>query len=249
MADSQGVLSGRLAVVTGGGGGIGAAICRALDKKGARVVVADICLEAARKVAAALTGPAYHKAVYVDIGDANSIEGLFNEIRSFSDVPATILVNCASKSGPLTSFENLSEDAFDAEIRINLKGTFLMSRTAARAMLEAGVTEGAIVNISSKATQRPPRFLSAYVTAKGGIEALTRSMSADLAPRGIRCNCVSPGLTDTPSTSVLPEEFRCSLEKASPLGRAARPEEIASVVAFLCCPDSSYVIGAKVDVA
>lgn len=249
MGESEGVLSGRLAVVTGGGGGIGAAICVALAKKCARVVVADICFEAAQKVAAVLPGPVEHRAVYVDIGDAQSVEKLFREIPCFSDVPATILVNCASKSGPLTSFENVTEDMFDAEIRINLKGTFLMSREAARAMLAAGVTDGSIVNITSKVTQRPSSFLSPYVTAKGGIEALTRAIAADLSRRGIRCNSVSPGLTDTPSTSVLSKEFLRSLERASPLGRPAHPEEIANVVAFLCCPESSYVIGTKVDVA
>lgn len=249
MAVNEGSLSGRLAVVAGGGGGIGAAICRALADKGARVVVADISLEAAHSVAVALPGSLDHRAVHVDVEDAASIQALFNVIRGFSDVPATILVNCFGKSAPITSFENTAEDMFDSDIRINLKGTFLVSQAAARAMLEARVTDGAIVNISSKVVQRPHKGLCSYITAKGGIEALTRSMAVDLAPHGIRCNCVAPGFTDTPKITVLPEEFRRSAEKASPLGRAARPEEIANVVAFLCGPESSYVIGSKVNVA
>ncbi|KAH9379938.1 hypothetical protein HPB48_008582 [Haemaphysalis longicornis] len=130
------------------------------------------------------------------------------------------------------------------------QGTFLVCRAATRAMIDAGVSDGAIVNISSKAAQQPARGLCGYATAKGGIEALTRSMAMELAPHGIRCNCVAPGFTDTPNTrAFLPEEVCRVAEKASPLGRAALPEEVANVVAFLCCPESSYVIGNTVKVA
>ncbi|KAH9379939.1 hypothetical protein HPB48_008581 [Haemaphysalis longicornis] len=117
------------------------------------------------------------------------------------------------------------------------QGTFLVCQAAVRAILEAGLTEGAIVNISSQAVQRLHRGLCGYITAKGGIEALTRSMALELAEHGIRCNCVAPGFTDTPKAAeTLSEEFRRSLVKLSRLGRIARPEEIANVVAFLCSP-------------
>lgn len=249
MAVSQGSLFGRLAVVTGGGGGIGAAICRALADKGARVVTADISLDAASKVAASLPGPEVHRALHVDVADASSIQELFNAIGSFSEEPATILVNCFGKSQPFTPFENTAEDMFDSDININLKGTFLVCQAAVRAMLEAGVTDGAIVNITSKGVQRPLKGLCGYIAAKGGIEAMTRSMAVELAAHGIRCNCVAPGFTDTPkATAAVPEEFRRSLSNASPLGRIARPEEIASVVAFLCGYESSYVVGTRINV-
>lgn len=249
MAVSPGPLSGRLAVVTGGGGGIGAAICRALADKGARVVTADISLDAASKVAANLPGPADHRALRLDVADASSVQELFNAIRAFSEEPVTILVNCFGKSAPITPFEKTTEDVFDSDININLKGTFLVCHAAVRAMLEAGVTDGAIVNITSKVVQSPQKGLCGYITAKGGIEALTRSMAVDLAPHGIRCNCVAPGFTDTPkAAAVLSEEFRRSLSNGSPLGRIARPEEIGSVVAFLCGSESSYVVGTTISV-
>ncbi|XP_077529584.1 estradiol 17-beta-dehydrogenase 8-like [Haemaphysalis longicornis] len=250
MAVKEASLSRRLAVVIGGGGGIGSAICRALADKGARVVVAGITLENARTVAATLPGTADHRALHVNVEDAASVQELFNAIRAFSDVPATIVVNTFAKSSPLYSFENATEEMFDFDIRINLKGTFLVCRAASRAMINAGISDGAIVNISSKAAQQPARGLCGYATAKGGIEALTRSMAMELAPHGIRCNCVAPGFTDTPNTrAFLPEEVCRVAEKASPLGRAALPEEVANVVAFLCCPESSYVIGNTVKVA
>lgn len=243
-------LSQHLAVVVGGEGEIGSAICCALAEKGARVVVATGSLEAGQTVLTTLPGTADHRAVHVNVEDAASVQELFTAIRGFSDVPATIVVNCFGNSSPLTPFEDTTEDMFDFDIRVNLKAMFLVCREAARAMIEAGVNDGAIVNMSSKVARSPALGLSGYITAKGAIEALTRSMALELAPRGIRCNCVAPGFTDTSKLrEFLPEEVRSSAAKGSPLGRAARPEEVASVVAFLCCPDSSYVVGSVINVA
>ncbi|KAH9379912.1 hypothetical protein HPB48_000992 [Haemaphysalis longicornis] len=116
-------------------------------------------------------------------------------------------------------------------------------------MLEAGVTDGAIVNISSQIAKSITPGYCTYVTSKGAIEALTRSMAVELAPYGIRCNIVAPGITNTPKATLLPENFLRSAEKNTPFGRAARPEEVATVVAFLCSPESSYVVGETINVA
>ncbi|KAH9374459.1 hypothetical protein HPB48_021814 [Haemaphysalis longicornis] len=125
------------------------------------------------------------------------------------------------------------------------QGTFLMSRAATRGMIAAGISDGAIVNISSRAAREPVQGLSSYLASKGGIESLTRAMALDLGQHGIRCNAVVPGLTDTPVVENLPEHIRRSCCASIPLGRLARPDEIAQVVAFLCCPESSYVSGAS----
>lgn len=249
MAVNKGPFNGRLALVTGGGGGIGAAICRTLADKGARVVVAGITFDAVRAVAADLPGPADHRAVQFDAADSASVQALFNAIRGFSNVPATILVNCFGRSPPTTPFENTTDEMFHFAITNNVKGTFQVCRAAVLAMLEAGVTEGAIVNLSTQTAKSISPGYCCYVTSKGAIEALTRSMAVELAPYGIRCNCVAPGITNTPKAALLPETLLRYAEKNTPFGRAARPEEVASVVAFLCSPDSSYVIGEIINVA
>ncbi|XP_077560846.1 D-threitol dehydrogenase-like [Haemaphysalis longicornis] len=123
MATCDKVLSGRLAVVTGGGGCIGSAICRLLAEKGARLVVADINLESAEASAAALpsTSDGDHRAIQVDVGSAESVQCLFDEIRNMSVLPASILVNCAGNGGQLASFYDTTEEVFDSVIRSNLK--------------------------------------------------------------------------------------------------------------------------------
>ncbi|XP_075534108.1 (3R)-3-hydroxyacyl-CoA dehydrogenase-like [Dermacentor variabilis] len=240
-----GALSGRLAIVTGGGGGIGSAVCQLLAEKGARVVVAGRTLEAVEAVAAALPGCLDHRAIQVDVGDAASVERLFDAVKTFSPVTADILVNCVGYVDVETpTAVDMSEDSFDRTVRVNLKGPFLVSRAAARAMLQAGVTDGAIVNVSSRAANDAmPRF-SVYAACKAAIVSFTRCMAAELASRGIRCNCVMPGLTDSPPVLRMRDEMRNALCASIPLGRPATTREIAEVVVFLCSEESSYVVGA-----
>ncbi|KAH7977605.1 hypothetical protein HPB49_002952 [Dermacentor silvarum] len=199
-AGGAGPLSGRLAIVTGGGGGIGGAVCQLLAEKGARVVVAGRTLEKVEAVAAALP-----------------------------ETPTVV---------------EMSEDIFDCSVRGNLKGPFLVSRAAARAMLQAGVTDGAIVNVSSRAANDAIPRMSVYAACKAAIVVFTRCMAIELASRGIRCNSVLPGLTDSPPVLSMDNELRNALCASIPLGRPATTREIAEVVVFLCSPESSYVVGA-----
>ncbi|KAH6940270.1 hypothetical protein HPB50_026466 [Hyalomma asiaticum] len=247
---TQQKFSGRLAVVTGGGRGIGEAICHVLAERGARVVVADINIEAAKKVSSSLPGDLDHRAVEVDVGESASVERLFEVIQGYNGGrPASIIVNNAGTGALFSSITDSSEEDFDRIMKTNLKGTFLMSRAGIRQMLAAGVKEGAVVNVASLAAKSGVKGIAMYVASKSGVVGLTKCMALDVAGTGIRCNAVLPGYTATPLSEYLSEEEKSQIMAGIPLSRPAQPREVAQVVAFLCSPESSYVVGATVDVS
>ncbi|XP_077515928.1 estradiol 17-beta-dehydrogenase 8-like isoform X2 [Amblyomma americanum] len=193
------------------------------------------------------TGDDHHRAVQVNVGESASVEQLFMAIQAFSgDKPVSIIVNNAGTGSLFTAITHASEEDFDRIVRVNLKGTFLMSRAGIRLMLENGVKEGAVVNVSSTAAQSPLKGVASYAASKAGVLGLTKSMAQDVAGTGIRCNAVLPGYTETPLSGHLSDEDKRQLTSAIPLGRPAQPREVANVVAFLCGPDSSYMLGACV---
>ncbi|KAH6939017.1 hypothetical protein HPB50_015605 [Hyalomma asiaticum] len=240
-------LHGRLAVVTGGASGIGKATCHILAARGASVVVADLNVRAAQIVASQLPDTASHRGAFLDVGDADSVDKLFADIRDNESLPVSILVNSAGVA-KRSSFVNTTEEEFDHIIRVNLKGTFLATRAAARSMMASGVTNGVIVNISSIAGKIGMPAMVAYSASKGGVVSLTKTVAQELAPHGIRCNVVVPSMTRTPMADVLPEEAQKSLTALTPMGRVCEPEEVAEAVLFLCCPNSSFVTGAALEV-
>lgn len=240
-------LSGRLAVVTGGASGIGKAVCHALAALGAQVVVADINLDGATEVARSLPGSSSHTSVFLDVGYTESVEQLFAKIKESESVPVSIVVNCAGVPS-MSPIVGTTDEEFDKVIQINLKGTFLVTRAAARAMMESAVADAVIVNIASILGKSGLINCSAYSASKGAVIALTKSVAQELAPHGIRCNAVLPGLTQTPMVSALSEEEEQMFVARTPLGRVGQPEEIAQAIAFLCCPSSSYVTGAALEV-
>nr|XP_054931979.1 (3R)-3-hydroxyacyl-CoA dehydrogenase-like [Dermacentor andersoni] len=195
-------------------------------------------------------GEADHRAVHVDVGESASVERLFEAIQGFSgETPVSIVVNCAGIDTPFTLITDSSEVDFDRVIKVNLKGPFLMSRAGIRHMLAAGVKDGTIVNVSSITAKSGFRGLSGYTASKAGVLGLTKTLAMEVAPMGIRCNAILPGYTLTPMSDHLSEEDRVAYLAGIPLGRAAQPREMAEVVAFLCSPQSSYIVGAVVDVA
>ncbi|KAK8766499.1 hypothetical protein V5799_006724 [Amblyomma americanum] len=243
----------RLALVTGGASGIGEAVCHALAAEGAIVIVADKQLEGAKGVAQSLPGEAKHLAEYVDVGDSSSVEKLFDNIRSASALPLSIVVNCAG-----ILLQNLlvdsTDELFDDVIRVNLRGTFLVTRAASREMIRSqkALPEGgaAVVNVSSIAAKSGFPQAAAYVASKAGVVALTKTAAQELAVHGIRCNAVLPGWTKTPMTAQASEEEKAMGRVMTPLGRPAQPKEIAEAIKFLCAPtSSSFVTGAALEVA
>ncbi|XP_075746143.1 (3R)-3-hydroxyacyl-CoA dehydrogenase isoform X2 [Rhipicephalus microplus] len=246
---------GRVALVTGGGSGIGRAVCCLLSQRGARVLVADVDLEAANATVALLqgqlepSGAAEHRAVHIDVGSPDSVKKAFENFEGGRSEQVSIVVNCAGILPPPKPFTEVAVDEFDRILRVNLRGTFLVTQAAMHCMLRQKVTGGSIVNISSVAGRVARPGLAAYCASKAAIACFVRSAAADAANTGIRINAVAPCMTETPMVKVFSEAQRSKLAAGIPMGRAAMPDEVAAVVAFLCGPDSAFVTGTTVDVS
>ena len=239
-------LDGKVAVVTGGGSGIGRAIARRFAADGARVVVADqdeaggaATVEVVR--AAGLEA----RLVVADVSRWADAERIVAEaVAAFGRLD--VLVNNAavmvSKAVP-----ELSEEEWDRVLGVNLKGVFLCSKAAILRFRAQG-GGGAIVNMASVNSFYAEGGIAAYCAAKGGVQQLTRAMAIDHSAEGIRVNCICPGWIDTPMNAsyIADPAARAFADKLHALGRIGQPEEIAAVAAFLAGDDASFVTGASI---
>lgn len=239
-----GKLSGKLAYVTGAGGGIGHAIAARFVAEGARVVALDLP-DMAGRIAERLPDCLF---VPIDLADRASILRAFDTALGMPG-PPDVLVACAAikfGSGP---FEQVSDADWDRYIDINLTGTFACCRAAAKAMIAAG-RPGRIVTIGSVNSFMSEPAAAPYVAAKGGVAMLTRSMAVDLARHGITANMIAPGPIDTPENGPdydagdLAEEIRRSV----PLARSGLPAECAGAAVLLAGDDGSYITGSTITV-
>lgn len=232
-----------VAVVTGGASGIGAACCRVLAARGARVAVLDRDGERARDVANEVSGRAW----VADVGDEGSLESAAAEIEADFG-PVEVLVNSAGIIQQPQRPTDLSMEAYDQVVRIDQRGTYLASVVFARRMLPRG--RGSIINIASIAGMRALP-LHAYSPAKAAVISMTGCLAAEWGPKGIRVNAVSPGYTRTPALQNAidrGERDVSLLERNAALGRLVEPDEIARVVAFLASPEASAITGANIPV-
>ncbi|MCC6862346.1 MAG: glucose 1-dehydrogenase [Bryobacterales bacterium] len=242
-------LEGQVAVVTGGAGGIGLAAARCLRREGASILIVDL-KEAEGRAAAGELGSACAAFFRADIASAEQCESAVREaVRLFGGLD--ILVNNAgiqTFGGPVDT----TEEVWDRTMNANLKGHWLMSRAAIPEMLRRG--RGAIVNVSSVQGLASQRNVVAYSTSKHAMIGLTRTMAVDLAPQGIRVNCVCPGSVDTPMIRWIirqdrdPDQIERTLNRMHPIGRMGRPEEIGEVIAFLAGRRASFMTGSVVAV-
>jgi 3alpha(or 20beta)-hydroxysteroid dehydrogenase len=232
----------RVALVTGGARGQGAAEVRAFARGGACVVIADI-LDAAGETLAAELGDAA-RYVRLDVAD-DRLWSAAVETAEAAFGPITALVNNAGviRSAPITEE---TVDAFWRVIDVNLVGAFLGIRAVAPSMARAG--GGSIVNISSMAGMTGSRSTAAYTSSKWGLRGLTKTAAIELAPQGIRVNSVHPGVIDTEmlmSTGRTRKEFEQRWEGRLLVPRLGTGEDVAELVVFLCSDDASYITGSE----
>ncbi len=234
-------LKDKIALVTGGGRGIGRAICQELAARGATVVVNYKRSAAAAEeiVAEMQNGPGMGRALQADVSDAEQVATLFKTISSeFGRID--ILVNNAGMTRDNVIMMMKPAD-FDVVIETNLRSCWLCCKTAARAMMRK--RSGSIINISSVVGIAGNGGQSNYAASKAGIIGLTKSLAKEVAPRGIRVNAVAPGFVDTAMTADLSDEIRQQAIDAIPLGRMGAPQDIAKAVAFLASEEAAYITG------
>jgi 3-oxoacyl-[acyl-carrier protein] reductase len=236
----------RVAVVTGGGQGIGQATCQRLAAEGASVVVADLNVQTARQVADEITaGGGAALAVACDVQDEASVEGLFAAtVDRFARVD--ILVSNAGVTRD-NLLHKMDVADWDQVLQIHCRGGFLCARAAARSMVPQRY--GKIVFLSSTSALGN-RGQANYATAKAGIQGLTRTLALELGRFDINVNAVAPGFVDTAMTRAVAErlhqpmeEFQRQAAERIPLGRLGLPSEIAATIAFFCSEDAGYVSG------
>lgn len=231
-------LKGRVCIVTGGSQGIGEACVRRFAREGAHAVIADVDDTHGQALAAEL-GALY---VHCDVGDKAQVDNLVAKTLARHG-RIDVLVNNAGIF-KAADFLEVTEADFDAVLRVNVKGSFLVGQAVAREMAKAG--RGSIVNMSSVNGTLAIPTISSYNVSKGGINQLTRVMSLALADKGIRVNAVAPGTiaTELAAKAVLTsEEAKARIMSRTPMKRLGEPSEIADAVAYLASDAASYITG------
>ncbi|MFT4047172.1 MAG: SDR family NAD(P)-dependent oxidoreductase [Solimonas sp.] len=232
-------LKGKVAVVTGGGSGIGRACAIQLARDGATVAVWDLNGEAAAGTVKLIEGEGNKAKAYVgDAAAKESIDGILARIRAELG-PVLVLVNNAGITGSVP-FLDITPEAMERMYRINLMGPFLLTQAAIPDMLKAGW--GRVVNISSSSAQTGSKGMTHYSSSKGGIVALTKSLALEFADKGITVNNIPPGFIDTPMLRSSPVNVD-NVSATSPMKRPGRPEDIAAGCSFLASEAAAYISG------
>jgi NAD(P)-dependent dehydrogenase (short-subunit alcohol dehydrogenase family) len=232
-------LDGRRALVAGASGGIGSGCAAALAEAGADVVLLGRSAErleaAARAVEAAGRSAERHEC---DVTDARAVEEVLATVGAVD-----VVVNAAGANIP-EPFVEVTEEHFDSIVALNVKGTFLVTQAAVRAMLDAG-TPGAVISLSSQMGHIGDANRTVYCATKHAVEGLTKALAVELGPHGIRVNSVAPTFLETPMTAPFfaDADFRESVQSRIPLGRIGIVDDVVGAVVFLASPAAALITG------
>ena len=236
----MGLLKNKIALVTGGGRGIGKAIVHQYSKEGATVIIADFDENSGKETADSVGG----YFVNVDISDEESVTSLFEYVKTkFSQLD--ILVNNAGVLKDNT-LKKLESDQFDEIIHVNLRGTYLCGKAAADIMVEQ--KGGVILNAASVVAHNGNFGQTNYVASKTGVIGMTKVWARELGKDGIRVNAIAPGFIKTDMTSKMPEKIIKMMGEKVPLKRWGTPQDVANVYTFLASDEASYITGTVLNV-
>ncbi|MGQ9701705.1 MAG: 3-oxoacyl-[acyl-carrier-protein] reductase [bacterium] len=231
------LLDKKIALITGGASGIGAAIAKKFIENGAAVIIVDIDQELGNATAKQLGEKAFF--YYMNIADEQSVNDTINQIlNTFAKID--ILVNNAGITNDKLLIRMTKED-WERVININLTGTFLVTRAVVKNMMKQHY--GRIVNIASVIGMMGNAGQANYAASKAGIIGFTKSCAKELASRNITVNAIAPGFIETKMTEKLPDEVKQMYFKLIPLGRFGKPEDVANLALFLCSDQADYITG------
>ncbi len=230
----------KVALITGAGSGIGAAIAERLAREGYRVAVNDLSVEASARTADAINAAAGEAAPFAaDVSSEDAVHEMIGAVVAHFG-PVDLLVNNAGH-GHQAAFTEISLAEFERMFAVHVRGSFLMMRAVLPSMLERG--EGVIVNVASQLGQVGGVELVHYAGAKGAIIAMTKSLAREVSARGVRVNAIAPGPINTPLVEALSSDWKKAKAAGLPLGRFGEPAEVAGAVAFLASPDGALFVG------
>lgn len=239
----SGQLEGKIALVTGGTGGIGTAICRRLTDAGARVASTYLGEEKAKQWRESMRGEGYNVAIYhCDVSDFDSCSDMVGRVNDEMG-PIDILVNNAGITRDAT-LKKMTAEQWRAVIASDLDSVFNVTRPIIESMLSRG--SGRIISISSINGQKGQFGQANYAAAKAGIHGFTMSLAQEVARKGITVNTISPGYIATEMVMAVPEDIRNQIIAQIPVGRLGKPEEIAAIVDFLASEEASFITGANI---
>ncbi|MBE04558.1 MAG: 3-oxoacyl-ACP reductase [Gammaproteobacteria bacterium] len=237
-------LVGKIAVVTGGGSGLGEGVAKAFSREGGKVAIIDANGESAQKVANAIKengGSAI--SIQADVGDEVSVPKAFKEISSTFGDPDILVNNAGIDTTAL--LENMSLELWDEMIRVNLRSMFLCTREVIEGMKKK--KWGRIINFSSQLAHKGAPTMVHYCASKGGVLSFSKALAYELVEYGITVNSICPGPIDTPLYMAIPQDWRQAKESSLPIGRPGRVEEVVPTVLLLASDQGSNYVGASMN--